>query len=165
MVKLSVNGRIYQVDVKPNWSLWQVLREKLGITSVKSMCEGEGACGSCTVILDGRPVLSCLTLAADCDGKKIETLEGILATGHPIVEAYINNPTYQCGYCTPGFVVTAKALLDKTLHPTVEDIIEALSGNICRCATYPAHVSAILEAAENLRRDNPWKLNGKPENR
>lgn len=151
-MRFTVNGKLYEIDVKPHWSLWQVLREKLGITSVKSMCEGEGVCGSCTVILDGRPVLSCLTLAADCEGKNIETLEGIVASGHPIVEAYISNPTYQCGYCTPGFVVTAKALLDKLPNPTVKDIIEALSGNICRCGTYPGHISAVLEAAKKLGR-------------
>jgi aerobic-type carbon monoxide dehydrogenase small subunit (CoxS/CutS family) len=150
MVKLTVNGRIYEIDVEPNWTLWKVLREKLGITSVKSMCEGQGACGSCTVILDGRPVLSCLTLAVDCEGKKIETLEGIVALGHPIVEAYISNPTFQCGYCTPGFVITAKALLDKNPNPDVKEIIEALSGNICRCGTYPAHINAVLEAARKL---------------
>ncbi|MEM2424757.1 MAG: (2Fe-2S)-binding protein [Candidatus Bathyarchaeia archaeon] len=151
-VRLTINGKPREIDVESHWSLWYVLREKLGITSVKSMCEGEGACGSCTIILDDRPVLSCLTLAIDCDGKKIETLEGIVASKHPIIDAYINHPTYQCGYCTPGFVVTAKALLDKIPNPTIEDIIEALSGNICRCGTYPAHINAILEASEKLRR-------------
>ena len=151
MVKLTVNGREYDIQVEPNWPLRDVLRRQLGLTSIKDMCGGYGACGSCTVIMDGRPVLSCMVLAIDCDGAVIETAEGIADANHPLVEAYITNWVAQCGYCTPGFLVTAKALLDRNPDPTVDDIKEALSGNICRCGTYPVHIKAIQEAAKKLR--------------
>lgn len=151
-VKLYVNGRLHEFFVKSNMTLRDLLREKLGLTSVKDMCHGEGACGSCSVILDGRPVLSCLTLAVDCDGKSVETAEGIADSNHPVFEAYIKYHTMQCGYCTPGFLVTAKALLDKNPNPTEEEIREALGGNICRCGTYPMHIIAVKDAARNLKR-------------
>jgi carbon-monoxide dehydrogenase small subunit len=151
LIKLSVNGRECSVHVAPNWPLRDVLRKKLGLTSVKDMCGGHGACGSCTVIMNGRPILSCMVLASECDGAVIETAEGIADANHPLVEAYVMNWAAQCGYCTPGFIVTAKALLDHNPNPTVDDIKEALSGNICRCGTYPAHIKAILEAAQKLR--------------
>jgi aerobic-type carbon monoxide dehydrogenase small subunit (CoxS/CutS family) len=151
MIKLTVNGRECNIQVQPNWPLRDALRKKLGITSVKDMCGGYGACGSCTVIMNGRPILSCSILAAECDGAVIETAEGIADSKHPLVEAYIMNWTAQCGYCTPGFIVTAKALLDRNPNPTVEDIKEALSGNICRCGSYPVHIKAILEAAQKIR--------------
>jgi aerobic-type carbon monoxide dehydrogenase small subunit (CoxS/CutS family) len=150
-VKMTVNGRPYSLNVEPNWTLRDVLRQKLGLTSVKDFCGGYGACGSCTVIMDGRPALSCMSLAADCQGAVIETAEGIADSKHPLVEAYIMNWTAQCGYCTPGFLVTAKALLDHNPDPTVEEIKEALAGNLCRCGTYPAHIKAIQEAAKVLR--------------
>jgi aerobic-type carbon monoxide dehydrogenase small subunit (CoxS/CutS family) len=151
MIKLTVNRRPYQLQVEPNWPLRDVLREKLGLTSIKDFCNGYGACGSCTVIMDGRPVLSCTILAIECDGAVIETAEGIAEAKHPLVEAYIMNWTAQCGYCTPGFLVTAKALLDHNSDPTEDEIKEALSGNLCRCGTYPVQVKAIREAAKKLR--------------
>jgi aerobic-type carbon monoxide dehydrogenase small subunit (CoxS/CutS family) len=151
MVKLTVNGREYDIQVEPNWPLRDVLRRQLGLTSIKDMCGGYGACGSCTVIMDGRPVLSCTVLAIECDGAVIETAEGIADANHPLIEAYIMNWVAQCGYCTPGFIVTAKALLDRNPDPTVDEIKEALSGNICRCGTYPVHIKAIQEAAKKLR--------------
>jgi aerobic-type carbon monoxide dehydrogenase small subunit (CoxS/CutS family) len=154
MIKLTVNGKECNIQVQPNWPLRDALRKKLGITSVKDMCGGYGACGSCTVIMNGRPILSCSILAAECDGAVIETAEGIADGKHPLVEAYVMNWTAQCGYCTPGFIVTAKALLDRNPNPTVEDIKEALSGNICRCGSYPVHIKAILEAAQKLRERN-----------
>ena len=150
-VTLSVNGREYQVRVEPNRVLRDVLRQNLGLTSVKDMCGGYGACGSCTVIMDGRPILSCSVLAIECNGAVIETSEGIADAGHPLIEAYVRNWTAQCGYCTPGFLVTAKALLDRNPTPSVDDIKNALGGNICRCGTYATHIKAILEAAEALR--------------
>jgi aerobic-type carbon monoxide dehydrogenase small subunit (CoxS/CutS family) len=150
-VMMTVNGRPYSLVVEPNWTLRDVLRQKLGLTSVKDFCGGYGACGSCTVIMDGRPALSCMSLAADCGGAVIETAEGIADAKHPLVEAYIMNWTAQCGYCTPGFLVTAKALLDHNPNPSVEEIKEALAGNLCRCGTYPAHIKAIQEAAKVLR--------------
>jgi len=151
MVNITVNGRPRSLQVYPNWTLRDVLRQKLGLTSVKDFCNGYGACGSCTVIMDGRPALSCMALAADCEGVVIETAEGIADAKHPLIEAYIMNWTAQCGYCTPGFLVTAKALLDHNPNPTVEEIKEALGGNLCRCGTYPAHVKAIQDASLVLR--------------
>jgi aerobic-type carbon monoxide dehydrogenase small subunit (CoxS/CutS family) len=153
-VKLTVNGKEYTVRVEPNSTLREVLRKKLGLTSVKDMCGGHGACGSCTVIMGGRPVLSCSLLAAECSGAIIETAEGIADAKHPLVETYIMNWTAQCGYCTPGFIVTAKALLDRNPNPTVDEIKEALGGNICRCGNYHVHIQAILDAAQKLRGRN-----------
>jgi aerobic-type carbon monoxide dehydrogenase small subunit (CoxS/CutS family) len=150
-IKLTVNGRVYNLQVAQNWPLRDVLRQKLGITSLKDFCNGYGACGSCTVIMDGRPVLSCMALAIECDGAVIETVEGIADAKHPLIEAYIMNWAAQCGYCTPGFIVTAKALLDRNPDPSVEEIKEALSGNLCRCGTYPAHIKAVQEAARKLK--------------
>ena len=150
-VSLNVNARIHELMVEPNWPLRDVLRQKLGLTSIKDFCSGYGACGSCTVIMDSRPVLSCMVLAIECDGAIIETVEGIADAKHPLIEAYIMNWAAQCGYCTPGFVVTAKALLDRNPDPTVDEIKEALAGNLCRCGTYPAHIKAVLEAARKLR--------------
>lgn len=150
-VKLIVNKRPYEFQVEPNWPLRDVLREKLGLTSVKDFCSGYGACGSCTVIMNGRPVLSCTLLAVECDGAVIETAEGIADSKHPLVEAYINNWTAQCGYCTPGFLVTAKALLDRNPDPTADEIKEALAGNLCRCGTYVTHIKAVQEAAKKLK--------------
>jgi aerobic-type carbon monoxide dehydrogenase small subunit (CoxS/CutS family) len=150
-IKLIVNGVEYPVQVDPEESLRDCLREKLGCLSIKDMCLGHGACGSCTVIMDGRPVLSCLTLAIECGGKKIETAEGIALSRHPLIETYIMNYCMQCGYCTPGFLCTSKALLDKNSDPTEADIREALAGNLCRCATYPQHIPAVQQAARALK--------------
>jgi aerobic-type carbon monoxide dehydrogenase small subunit (CoxS/CutS family) len=150
-VKLRVNGRAHDIPVEQNWPLRDVLRQKLGLTSLKDFCNGYGACGSCTVIMNNRPVLSCMVLAIECDGAVIETVEGIADAKHPLIEAYIMNWAAQCGYCTPGFIVTAKALLDRNPDPSVDEIKEALSGNLCRCGTYPAHIKAVLEAARKLK--------------
>lgn len=150
ILKLRVNGRAHEVKVEPNKTLWYVLRDKLGITSPKDMCNGYGACGSCTVIMNGRPILSCMTLAIECDGATIETAEGIADANHPLIEAYTELYAMQCGYCTPGFVVTAKALLDRNPRPTEADIRDALGGNLCKCSSYPAHIRAVLAAAQEL---------------
>jgi aerobic-type carbon monoxide dehydrogenase small subunit (CoxS/CutS family) len=145
-IKITVNKWKYELQVEPESILRDVLREQLGCLSIKDMCNGHGACGSCTVIVDGRPVLSCMTLAAECDGTAIETAEGVAETRPELIEAYVLNHCMQCGYCTPGFIVTAKALLDRIPKPEEKDIREALGGNICRCGTYPQHPIAILEA-------------------
>jgi len=154
VVKFTVNGEKYETQVDPTWSLKYVLHDKLGFVSIKEMCTGHGACGSCTVIMDGRPILSCLALAIECEGAQIETSEGIAADNHPLIEEYVMGNCMQCGYCTPGFVVTAKALLDKHPNPTQEEILIALSGNVCRCATYPMHIPAIQQAAAALKGGN-----------
>ena len=149
-INLLVNGESHLISVEARWTLRHVLQEKLGLTGTKEFC-AEGACGACTVIMDGRPVLSCMMLAIECADKTIETIEGIANKNHPLIEAYIRHSCMQCGFCTPGFVVTAKALLDRNPDPTVEEIKEAMVGNLCRCGTYPAHIKAILEAAAVLR--------------
>jgi aerobic-type carbon monoxide dehydrogenase small subunit (CoxS/CutS family) len=150
-IEFSVNGDKYKKTVEPHWTLRQLLRDEIGLTSPKDWCGGQGACGSCTVIVNGRPVLSCMTLACECGGTRIETAEGIAKTKHPIIQAYIDNNAFQCGYCTPGFVCTAKALLDKNSNPTEADARDALGGNLCRCATYQQHPPAVLQAAKNLK--------------
>lgn len=150
-INFVVNGDLYEVRVQSNWTLQYVLHNELGLTGTKELCN-EGACGACAVILDGRPVLSCMTLAIECDSKTIETIEGIARASHPLVEAYVKHSCMQCGYCTPGFIVTAKALLDKNPNLTEEEVKEALVGNLCRCGTYPRHIIAVLEAANNLYR-------------
>jgi len=150
-INLTVNGDLHKVRVQSNWTLQYVLHDELGLTGTKEFCD-QGACGACAVIMDGRAILSCMTLAIDCNGKNIETIEGIAKAHHPLIEAYVKYHCMQCGYCTPGFVVTAKALLDKNPNPTEEEIKEALVGNLCRCGTYPQHVKAVLEAASKLQR-------------
>jgi aerobic-type carbon monoxide dehydrogenase small subunit (CoxS/CutS family) len=149
-ITLVVNGQRHDFQVEPNVTLYALIHDRMGLTGVKMFCD-RGACGSCTVIMDGRPVLSCMTLAIECDGKYIETAEGIAAAKHPLIETYVKHHAMQCGYCTPGFVVTAKALLDRNPDPTEEEIREALSGNLCRCGTYPQHPKAVAEAAKILQ--------------
>lgn len=150
VISLVVNGDSYEISVQANWMLDHVLRDKLGLTGTKEFC-GQGACGACAVIMDGRPILSCMTLAIECNNKTIETVEGIAKANHPLIEEYIKHHCMQCGFCTPGFIVTAKALLDKNPDPTEDEIKEALVGNLCRCGTYPQHIKAVLEAAKKLR--------------
>ena len=151
-VNLDVNGKPAKVEIEPHWTLQRTLQFKLGLTGAKQMCD-RGVCGSCSVIIDGRAVLSCSTLTVECEGKKIETVEGIAAEKkwNPLIQAYCKWDAMQCGYCTPGFVVSAKALLSKNPNPTEEDCRQALAGNICCCGTYPRHPQAIIEAAGVMR--------------
>jgi aerobic-type carbon monoxide dehydrogenase small subunit (CoxS/CutS family) len=150
--KLKVNGKDYKVQIEPHWTLQRTLQFKLGLTGAKQMCD-RGVCGSCTVIMDGRAILSCTTLAVECEGKEIETVEGIAANKKwdPLIKAYCKWDAMQCGYCTPGFVVSAKALLDKNPNPNENDCKQALAGNICCCGTYPRHPTAIMEAAQAMK--------------
>lgn len=150
LINLTINGQHYEVYVEPQWTLYHLLHDRMGLVGIKMFCD-RGACGSCTVIMDARPILSCMTFAIECDGKTIETAEGIAEAGHPLVDSYVRHHTMQCGYCTPGFITTAKALLDKNPNPTEEEVRRALSGNLCRCGTYPQHPKAVLEAARNLK--------------
>jgi aerobic-type carbon monoxide dehydrogenase small subunit (CoxS/CutS family) len=152
-ISITVNGHRYEHRVEANTTLYSLIHDEMGLTGAKMFCD-RGACGSCTVIINGRPVLSCMTLAIECDGKKIETVEGIAQDNHPLIDTYVKHHAMQCGYCTPGFVVTAKALLDRNPDPTDDEIREALSGNLCRCGTYPQHPLAVAEAAEILRGEN-----------
>ena len=150
LISLIVNHQNYEFKVEANTTLYELIHDQMGLTGSKMFCD-RGACGSCTVIMDGRAILSCMTLAIECDGKKIETIEGVAQAEHPLVETYVKHHAMQCGYCTPGFVVTAKALLDKNPDPTEDEIREALAGNLCRCGTYPQHPKAVAEAAQILR--------------
>jgi xanthine dehydrogenase YagT iron-sulfur-binding subunit len=147
-IMMLVNGAPTELLVEAHWTLHDALQFKLGLTGAKHMCN-RGVCGSCTVILDGRAVLSCTTLAVECDGARLQTVEGIAADPkwRPLIDSYCKWDAMQCGYCTPGFLVSAKALLDANPNPTEDEILEALAGNICICGTYPRHVQAILEAA------------------
>jgi xanthine dehydrogenase YagT iron-sulfur-binding subunit len=144
---LNVNGKLCRLIVEPHLTLKETLQLHLGLTGAKQMCD-RGSCGSCTVIIDGRPALSCNILASECEGRVIETVEGIavIPKWKPLIDAYCKWDAMQCGYCTPGFLVAAKALLDRNPSPTEAEINEALSGNICICGTYPRHSQAILEA-------------------
>jgi len=150
--KLHVNGKAHEVLIEPHWTLQRTLQFRLGLTGAKQMCD-RGVCGSCSVIIDGRVVLSCTTLAVECEGKNIETVEGIAADKKwsPLIQSYCKWDAMQCGYCTPGFVVSAKALLEKNQNPTEEECKQALAGNICCCGTYPRHPTAIMEAAHVMK--------------
>jgi aerobic-type carbon monoxide dehydrogenase small subunit (CoxS/CutS family) len=150
IIQFILNKQACQIYVEPEWTLYHVIHDRLGLTGTKMFCD-RGACGSCTVILDGRPVLSCTTLAIECNGRTIETIEGISTDHHPLIDAYVKHHALQCGYCTPGFIVTAKALLDHNADPSEDEIKQALAGNLCRCGTYPQHPKAVLEAAQVLR--------------
>jgi aerobic-type carbon monoxide dehydrogenase small subunit (CoxS/CutS family) len=152
MIRLTVNGQDYQIQVELQWTLNYLIHDRMGLTSPKMFCD-RGACGSCTVIMNGRPILSCMSLAIECDGNTIETAEGIADAGHPLVESYVKHHCMQCGYCTPGFLTTSKSLLDKNPDPTDEEIIEALGGNLCRCGTYPQHVLAVKEVSQQLKEE------------
>lgn len=136
-IRITLNGEEVDVSFAPYKTLLEVLREDLGHTGTKHGCE-LGECGACAVILDGEPVLSCLVLALECDGRNVVTIEGLATDGelHPMQEAFANLGGSQCGYCTPGMILTAKALLDRTPHPSHDQIREALSGNLCRCTGY-----------------------------
>jgi aerobic carbon-monoxide dehydrogenase small subunit len=153
-ITLKINGLDYNVEAEPNETLLTVLREKLDITSPKRGCE-MGECGACTVILNGKAVNSCLVLACECDGTSIVTVEGIRKNGelHPIQQAFIDKGAVQCGFCTPGMIMSAKALLDENPRPTESEVKEAISGNICRCTGYQPIVEAVLTAAENISRE------------
>ena len=147
-VKLMVNGQERAVDVDTTWSLAYVLRNSLGLTGTKIACD-IGACGSCTVILEGLAVNSCLLLAVQAEGKSITTIEGLAVDGklHPLQQAFIDSHALQCGYCTPGVLMAAKAFLDRNPHPSPEEVREAIGGHICRCGSYHNIVEAILLAA------------------
>jgi carbon-monoxide dehydrogenase small subunit len=152
-ITLKVNGKVRELDVNPNRTLLEVLREDLDLIGAKYGCQ-TGDCGACTVIVDGKPILSCLTLAISNEGKEITTVEGLANEGnlHVIQRKFIDNTAIQCGFCTPGLVMTAKALLDTNPNPTDGQIRDHIRGNICRCTGYTKVVDAIRSAAEELRK-------------
>jgi carbon-monoxide dehydrogenase small subunit len=151
-VSLKVNGELRRVGFEPSMSLMDLLRDVLGYKGAKVCCNA-GECGACTVLLNGRLVNSCVVLAADAADAEIVTVEGLARDGrlHPIQEAFIEAGAVQCGYCTPGFIMAAKALLDQKSNPTVEEIKEGISGNICRCTGYTKIIEAIQIAARETR--------------
>lgn len=151
-IEITVNGRKRQFDVDPNKLLLNLLRDELYLTGSKYGC-GIGECGACTVHLDGEPVLSCMMLAVDVDGRRVDTIEGV-ADGDkldPIQEAFMDEGAIQCGFCTPGFIMTTKALLRENPDPTEEEIREYLKGNMCRCTGYVNIVKAVQSAAKKMR--------------
>jgi len=143
-ITITVNGEEYRLEVKPNRTLVDVLREDLCLTGTKKGCN-EGKCGSCTVLMDGLPISSCMILAAQADGKEILTIEGLAQQGkpHPLQKAFAEKGAVQCGYCTPGMILTAKALLDVNPNPGYDEIRSAITGNLCRCTGYTKIVDAI----------------------
>ncbi len=150
-ITFNVNGEPYTVAVKSQHTLLDVLREKLGITSPKRGCEN-GECGACTVLLDGKPVNSCMVLAVEAAGHEVETVEGLARDGelHPLQKAFIEHNAVQCGFCTPGVLMSAKGLLDENPHPSEDEIKHALAGNLCRCTGYVRIVDAVLDVAEKI---------------
>jgi len=160
-INLTVNGRALELargqrpgEVAPFHTLSHTLRETLGLTGTKISCD-EGACGCCTVIMDGKAVLSCKILTVECDGKTVETIESLRnpETGalDPLQQAFIDHTAFQCGFCTPGIIMTAKALLNENPHPAKEEVEEALSGNFCRCVSHYQAIDAVLDVARKGR--------------
>jgi len=152
-IVLKVNGTNYHLSIEPRRTLVEVLRENLGLTGTKKSCN-EGDCGACTVLMDGRPVASCLVLAMDAQGKEILTIEG-LSEGeklHPIQEAFLKYGAIQCGFCTPGMVMSAKAFLDENPEPTTSEVRKAISGNLCRCTGYQHIVDSIMAASKMMQK-------------
>lgn len=151
-IRLTVNGESYTVAVEPCESLLDVLRDKLGLTGTKKGCN-RGDCGACTIIIDGKTVNSCLVLAVEADDKEVLTVEGLANNGqlHPIQEAFVQYGAVQCGYCTPGMIMSVKALLDENPNPTEEEVKRAISGNLCRCTGYVKIIDAIKKAAEVIQ--------------
>lgn len=148
IINITVNGKPYQLEIRPDLRLLDVLRNELNLTGVKEGCS-EGECGACTVLIDGEPVNSCLVLIGQLDGANITTIEG-LKDGeklHPLQEAFIKAGAVQCGYCTPGMILSAKALLDKNPDPDIEDIKKGISGNLCRCTGYKKIIEAVKTAS------------------
>jgi aerobic-type carbon monoxide dehydrogenase small subunit (CoxS/CutS family) len=150
--ELHVNGTKHRIQTDPVRSLLSVLRDDLDLTGCKYGC-GEGRCGACTVLIDGKATRSCVTEVGDCAGKQITTIEGLERNGklHPLQEAFLEVGAMQCGYCTPGMILAGVALLGKNPTPTTQDIIQSLDGNLCRCGTYQRIILAVRKAAEALK--------------
>ena len=148
-IKFTLNGRLINVEVSPHWTLLKLLREKLRLTGTKEGC-GIGECGACTVLMDGIPVNACLVLAPKVEGRKIETIEGLGSREslHSLQKSFIDHGAIQCGFCTPGILMSSKALLEKNSNPNRKEIKEALSGHLCRCTGYHQIIEAIKKASE-----------------
>jgi carbon-monoxide dehydrogenase small subunit len=151
-IEITVNGRKRQFDVEPNKLLLNLVRDELHLTGTKYGC-GIGECGACTVHLDGEAVLACMVLAVDADGRQVDTIESVAADGNldPVQESYIEEGAIQCGFCTPGFIMTTKALLKENPDPTEHEIREYLKGNYCRCTGYVNIINAVQSAAKKIQ--------------
>jgi len=149
LMRFDINGEIYEDEIDTRRTLLEVLRENFFLMGTKKGCN-EGECGACTVLLDGKPVASCLVLAVEAQGKRIETIEGLSQNGelHPLQQAFIEHGSFQCGFCTPGMLMAAKGLLNENPKPSEEDARRAIAGNLCRCTGYNKIVEAILDAAQ-----------------
>ncbi|MFB6285742.1 MAG: (2Fe-2S)-binding protein [Candidatus Bipolaricaulia bacterium] len=150
-IRLTVNGDRYDLSVEPRTTLLDALRDELGLTGAKKGCD-QGTCGTCTVLVDGKAIYACMTLALECEGREIETIEGMSTEDelHPIQLSFIEHDALQCGFCTPGQIMSVKGLLDADAHPTEADVERAVAGNLCRCGAYPKIVQAALDAARRL---------------
>jgi aerobic-type carbon monoxide dehydrogenase small subunit (CoxS/CutS family) len=148
-IGVTVNGTLHRVDVEDRWTLAELLRDELKLTGTKLGCE-RGECGACTVLLDGAPVYACSQLAVWADGRQVQTVEGLAVDGklHPLQQAFIEHDAPQCGFCTSGQLMSAKALLDRHPHPTAREVKAALVGNLCRCANYNRYVEAVVAVGE-----------------
>jgi len=157
-IEFTINGKPTKLSVKTNELLLNVIRENLGLTGTKYGC-GTGECGTCTVLINEKPVLSCLTLAVTVDGKKVTTIEGIGTdeNPHPLQRTFVETGAIQCGFCTPGMILSAKALLDKNPNPTEDEIKRAIEGNLCRCTGYVKIIEAIKLAANRIGKKYLWK--------
>jgi len=151
-VRLDVNGEVRKLNLEPRVTLLDALRDHAGLTGTKRICDG-GACGGCTVMVDGKTVNSCLMLAVEAQGKKIRTIEGLEQGGalHPVQEAFIRHDALQCGFCTPGMIMSCTALVEGNANPTDEEIRASVAGNLCRCGTYPHVFDACRTAAQSIR--------------
>ena len=148
LLRFTVNEEPREIAVEPWWTLLDVLRDQLELTGAKKGCD-RGDCGACTVLLDGSPIVSCTTLAVQAHGRRVTTIEGLMSEGqpHPLQQAFVDVGAVQCGFCTPGMVLAAKALLDENPSPTEDDVREAIAGNLCRCTGYTKIVEAVLSVA------------------
>ena len=151
-ISLTVNGTLREIEVEPHELLLDVVRDRLGLTGAKRSCDVQ-VCGACTLLLDGRPVSSCTMLAFEAREREVLTIEGLAQSGklHPLQEAFIEHGGFQCGFCTPGMILTAKTLLDENPQPTEEEIIEFMQGNICRCTGYKKIIESIVATAKKMR--------------
>jgi aerobic-type carbon monoxide dehydrogenase small subunit (CoxS/CutS family) len=151
-IRLKVNGITYRLSVDPRWTLLDVLRNQLDLTGTKRVCD-RAECGACTILRNGLPIYACMTLAIEAQGYELETIEGLSKSGrlHPVQEAFVKHDALQCGFCTPGMVMSVKALLDHNSNPSLDDVKAAISGNICKCGTYTKIFRAALDAAATLR--------------
>jgi carbon-monoxide dehydrogenase small subunit len=154
-ISFVLNNQPVSLEVEPHWTLLRIIRQELGLTGTKEGC-GEGECGSCTVLLEGKAVNACLILAMNVEGKAVTTIEGIAKNGqlHPLQESFVERGAIQCGFCSPGMILSAKALLDRQPSPTEEQIRFEMAGNLCRCTGYAKIVEAIQAAAEVMHGDN-----------